>query len=593
MTEPMRYPNNDDLERRAIDVLNYLLDPKFVKADIKKADKVPNHDGEIEIVDDRSNPVGKFNVQVKKMPEDFTDRYGDCPTALIEYSQRIEQPLIFIGVDNSAKKAYWMQITQAMAYALKPAQKTFTLVFDPGNVIEEGNSLYLAKWRELLLNRQRDRAELPRLKHLLAETLGLESIPEPDKKDFLEYIERINILLTSDFDVIREEYFPGVAKLGMAIVDNSTDSLVYHYYAIGFGVPAQTLISLKGQKPFNYFETQSESYLSEILGQEDVQTFATSFTQKKYFNFKKNSNKFVLDFVELAMKERIFQPFGVDLCLEEIFVFLDRYASAAGLAKTDFYNIEQLNDGIRQYLPVWFDLSVNTVFSGSGVSYTNLDCFDNLARVNEQSAIVDPAKVEALKGKVSTPLSNAISTYKPIRTILSAIDYLSSKGIVVVERPYERDPTGLDMAITTRNIIKAINSSAGTYKQFVEGNRLKGLVGAHHYSGKCSNCFVADTSTWSDGLIRMTQYYLHDPEQTLPQSSFFEEQDDNFIVDLVNRTASVNGRNYGFEEHKTGFWSYLSGLRPLKNLIYSMLAEDLAEKYGLRQPHRFNSKWDE
>jgi hypothetical protein len=65
---PAGYSSTDAAEVEAINVLRAALDPTRIKADLKERDKHPNTDGYLELVDDHGIPVGKLEVQVRKIP---------------------------------------------------------------------------------------------------------------------------------------------------------------------------------------------------------------------------------------------------------------------------------------------------------------------------------------------------------------------------------------------------------------------------------------------------------------------------------------------------------------------------------------------
>lgn len=590
--ETAKYPNNDDLERRAVDILNYLFDPAIIKAEIKKADKIPHHDGEIEIVDSKTRPVGKFNVQVKKMPDDFKDRYNDTPVELIEYSRRIEQPLIFIGVDNKAEKAYWIQIEPSMADRLKPDQKTFTLVFDTvQNVIEKGNNLYITKWTELIVERQQARADLPKLKHFIKETIGLESLSGDDRAAFQKYMERINQLLGGDFSSIKRVYLPNIWKLGMAVVDANPDWITYHYFSMAYGATTSEVVSLKGHKPTDFFEMPSKTYLSDILGDTSVRAFQTAAVRRSYFDAAKSADQFVLRFVEKALKERVFEPYGELLCTEELIVFLQRFGRAAGIAESPTYKLADINGGLREFLPVWYDLAVQTIFSGSGLPFIRLDSFDSLARSHQHEAIVSDKAVQDQIGKLSTPLTAAILTYRPVQMALKAVDHLLARGVTTISNPYKQYfdfEKGLDLNNLEYNVEVAVNNAGPAYREFVEGNELRGLSGTDYYGDTYSHWFVADPASWSDGWLSMTEYHLEDPSRTLPKTKYAREGAKDATFNREKREAEINGKTYKIVGYMSGHFDQFMGAKPLKNQLYSMLAQDIQERYGLTLPHRFS-----
>ncbi len=66
--EPAAYPARNTEELHAVHTFLGLLDKARVKPDVKALDKVPNHDGSVELVDEGQRPVGELKVQIKKIP---------------------------------------------------------------------------------------------------------------------------------------------------------------------------------------------------------------------------------------------------------------------------------------------------------------------------------------------------------------------------------------------------------------------------------------------------------------------------------------------------------------------------------------------
>ena len=107
--EPAPYPPKNTEELKAVITFLNLIDVDRVKPDPGLLDRVPNHDGIVELVDDFQRPVGELKIQIKKIPKDAL-RF-DCPIELVAYSQRVSSPFILICVDVDNQKAYWQHIS--------------------------------------------------------------------------------------------------------------------------------------------------------------------------------------------------------------------------------------------------------------------------------------------------------------------------------------------------------------------------------------------------------------------------------------------------------------------------------------------------
>lgn len=148
---PAPYPASDEAEHRAVDTLEYILNSS-VKSNIDSRDKTPNHDGEVEIVNEEDQPIGTLKVQVKKLPEKHRDEpkkqmnvehltYGTLPT---------EQFLVVV-VDTEHEVAYWKHITKKwMREEVNPGQQYKTVHFPKENIISEDDQSYVEDWERII-----------------------------------------------------------------------------------------------------------------------------------------------------------------------------------------------------------------------------------------------------------------------------------------------------------------------------------------------------------------------------------------------------------------------------------------------------------
>lgn len=149
--EPAPYPSSDKAENNAVDTLNYILDER-VKSHIDTRDKVPNHDGYLELVDENEVPLGRINVQVKKLP----DKNRDSPkkqmkTKHLSYCYVSNDPFVVILVDIDKDIAYWAPITEEW-YEKENLhnQKSSVIKFPEQNQIRKNRGDYVNKWLQLI-----------------------------------------------------------------------------------------------------------------------------------------------------------------------------------------------------------------------------------------------------------------------------------------------------------------------------------------------------------------------------------------------------------------------------------------------------------
>ena len=126
--KPAAYSSRNTEELEAIFTFEKLLDLKFAKPDIKRLDTRPNTDGTIELVNEEQQPIGKIEVQVRKIPDGQTSY--QCPVGLVAYSESISLPFVLICVDVGNNKAYFCHLHRWMP-ELRTDQQSFVIKFAP------------------------------------------------------------------------------------------------------------------------------------------------------------------------------------------------------------------------------------------------------------------------------------------------------------------------------------------------------------------------------------------------------------------------------------------------------------------------------
>lgn len=148
--KPSAYAPTDAGECMAVHVFNFNIDHRYIKSFITTRDKVPNHDGNIEILDIEELPLGKLCVQVKKLgDQDIKNPIFYLPENLFGFAERSILPVIFIAVDCKNNIAYYHIIDNK---TIRKYKKTGykKVVFNKKKVIDGKNTLYLDEWRNLI-----------------------------------------------------------------------------------------------------------------------------------------------------------------------------------------------------------------------------------------------------------------------------------------------------------------------------------------------------------------------------------------------------------------------------------------------------------
>ena len=129
MIQPTPHPFTDTSETEAVDILKSLLDHSKVKSDIKERDKHPNIDGYLELVDEFSIPIGKLEVQIKKISDELLNPPRvECKISFLGYCKESQLPVILIGVNIKNKKAYWIHLDNKKVNSYKFKFQVFPLL---------------------------------------------------------------------------------------------------------------------------------------------------------------------------------------------------------------------------------------------------------------------------------------------------------------------------------------------------------------------------------------------------------------------------------------------------------------------------------
>jgi len=146
--KPAPYPNNYAEEIDAISTFDQLLNHKIVIPHLNRLDKIPNTDGHLDLLDEEKRPIGKIEVQVRKIPDGETSY--QCPLELVAYSEKISSPFLLVCVDVGNKRAYFRHLQRGILPELKPEQQSFVIKFDPKVHLVSGETHYFRQWVELV-----------------------------------------------------------------------------------------------------------------------------------------------------------------------------------------------------------------------------------------------------------------------------------------------------------------------------------------------------------------------------------------------------------------------------------------------------------
>jgi hypothetical protein len=136
--------------------------------------RVPNFDGFVELVGLDHRPIGKLDIQIRKIDDDATS--ATCDERLVAYSTVNGLPLVYVGVDVKNRRAYWRHVTFPMP-EMREGRKSCTIKFDPGSDQVGPGMPYIERWVELAKDYRHHAAPSKFCGHPLLEPVHSRSLP--------------------------------------------------------------------------------------------------------------------------------------------------------------------------------------------------------------------------------------------------------------------------------------------------------------------------------------------------------------------------------------------------------------------------------
>lgn len=230
-------------ESSAVGLLKYQLERKHrIKTFFKENDRTPNIDGFFELTENNGVPKKQFVVQIKKTKKLERLKSGDhkgmypyrMETAFLYYvKEKVnENPAIYFVVDIENQRIFYVFLSDQMLINLQfEGKDTITFWFDQDDIYQEDR--FYDEMLCIANKRNRNLTKGPKY-------------PKYDIGKLQTAIDKLNVLLNSDFKVIKNTMFPNVWKFG---IENSCylDSVELKYIN-----KKGEEISIKPKRVFNY-----------------------------------------------------------------------------------------------------------------------------------------------------------------------------------------------------------------------------------------------------------------------------------------------------------------------------------------------------
>lgn len=606
MTErPAPYSNTDEQETQGVDTFKKLLNHEKVKADIKERDKYPNIDGYLELVDESRVPIGKLEVQVKKLSDNSKNSPKlKCPVSLFSYSETTCNPVLLVGVNVKQNKAYWVHIHKDLINNLanRSDQKTKVVNFPKSNVIDGNDTRYIEEWKNIIEVYKEKIKDYDKLKNSYIE-LSQKSNPALGsvKKDFQDihiFLDKINGLLEKKFSIVKKRFYPTSWKIGLAYYEYQNNSVSYTLYPI----------------PFNKNDVQIKKVDKKLHRQlkQGGLVFTGHFMENPIRLRPKEYAREIVESNTLKILEnRLLNHKGnVFLAREFIFAFIDKFSQQMGLDKKDKYTLNEIEKAFFQYLPIWVDEAVKFMVKVKRNRvkvpkdclyrrpYLDPDILIPQIMDDERKEIEESVRAR-IKQKDSVPRIPLGNDKFPFRIFEEFCSFLKSKGIKEIDRVYlPRDYSrlkengGLVWNVFSPDVVKRNLKIFYADLQKVYTDTLlqnfPEIIGELPLFGEASRVIIVfsvreEYKSFQDSP-GIQFFYLDRKNQNSLEIEIYNEGEtkDAPKISQANSKKGVelNGKKYKLISIRAGILDFIYDDLPMFNFVYEILEENLKRYFN-------------
>lgn len=290
---------NDFKESKSVTIIREQMEKNNkIKVRTNEADKIPNLDGKIMILDDNSMERITVEVQIKTLPSDYYQNNPYkylCDTKafnVVKYNVTFN-PVIILLVDENSEKIYWKYLSKEYVNSLNiENQKSKTIYFSEkdifieeeflefiigefrriGLIIENGSNPYILSYKE-----------------------------NNYTNDIQNEVDRINLLFDGDLNFVKKYLFPNVWKFGIAYDEYENGSKAMGIYSI-----------LKGKndiliRNFDIYEKYMQVSITSSIGSKTITQMGNEWIEyilNMYFNLYGINPRFL---PEEALNEIVYE----------------------------------------------------------------------------------------------------------------------------------------------------------------------------------------------------------------------------------------------------------------------------------------------
>jgi len=559
--KPAAYSNTDAAELNAVELVSSKLDNKRFKKDIAVRDKVPNTDGQIEIVDDERVPLGKIEVQVRKL-KDKSKSYP-CPKSLFAYAKIITTPVILFLADVEGDRVFWKHINPMLLQEADPTRDTITLKLATQDLLEEGNNYY-DQWLSMIGDYQSRILNFPSLVNVRKQQEILDKTPKAKIVYYQKMIETLNRELSLNFNGIKQTFFGDIYQLAVGVHESPESTIGYSLYRVPhgdvtpsiFGVPHDPLGGKISHPQLVVSGVRTLSADGHDAAMGVIEDFVGKFIRRNRLYF---------------LSERTVQ--------ELIFEFLGNYYRFFGFdSSAESYDVEDLR---KRYSEKFIPMCARFV----GRENPSVPVCLSLDQIIYESPTSPANHDRAQTFFISSEKFN-------IRNIIEGLDYLINLNVKNIKYQWvsgteQRGPLMWSHCSKQEQIDQAIALLSVLPKEYeiflaMNGVRIKDSILLNDdtilWSFECG-----EKNDWSR-YPRLLLRHLSGAVATLGKIKYVPIGDgmwDDFFKSDGKRVV-VDGKNFVCSYEVEGDATCLFQKSPLVNLIRSAFLSDLKKSYGFQ-----------
>lgn len=304
--KPAIFSKSSKTEQKSINLVNSLLDKvEHTHSQINQNDRTPNSDGYIWILEKTGAPIGKIEVQVKTLKQNYKTPSINVKLKLLAYAKKCQLPFYLFAVDYSNNCFFWTKLDSNKANelidsSLDKKKQSASIQFDSQNVIPE--STPFDQWKTDIL----EHINLIKEAHEIKDTLTsykeiLEksnASNEPKDKDphyhYINiFLDELNSLYNREFKVLKNLFIAEFWKFGVCLFGEfSENKLAYSLFSIQTDENCLPIFKYQTDKSVEEFRNENFNWtfyggknpiLSNPIGYayERIQLFMNSFLERK------------------------------------------------------------------------------------------------------------------------------------------------------------------------------------------------------------------------------------------------------------------------------------------------------------------------